>query len=54
MKVGPHPCIYSWLTFHWFTESEQCFCIHRIYAGGDQSFAHYYSANVSNFLIWSV
>ncbi|XP_056902787.1 probable E3 ubiquitin-protein ligase HERC4 [Takifugu flavidus] len=27
------------------SESEQCFCIHRIYAGGDQSFAHYYSPN---------
>lgn len=46
-KLGHiHAFIAGW---HCFTESENCFCIHRIYAGGDQSFAHYYSANVSQF-----
>uniref|UniRef100_A0A3Q3WPS4 HECT domain-containing protein n=1 Tax=Mola mola TaxID=94237 RepID=A0A3Q3WPS4_MOLML len=29
------------------TDTEQCCCVKRIYAGGDQSFAHYSSANVS-------
>lgn len=28
------------------TEVEQNYCVKRIYAGGDQSFAHYYTANV--------
>lgn len=30
-----------------FADSEENCCVKRIYAGGDQSFAHYCSTNVS-------
>lgn len=40
------PYIYL-LSLHHTVDSEECCCVKKIYAGGDQSFAHYVTANVS-------
>ena len=42
-----YPYVYFLLSLHFIADLEQGCCVTRIYAGGDQSFAHYFTADVS-------
>lgn len=42
-----YPYMYFLLPLHFTADLEQSCCVTRIHAGGDQSFAHYVTAEVS-------
>lgn len=48
-----YPYIYCLFSFCCIADLEQGYCVKRIYAGGDQSFAHYFTASVS-FYEWQL